>query len=229
MTIRLRVLDLRAARGGETVAGPVSFTLSAGEALAITGENGAGKSTLLRTLAGLLAPDGGTVAVEGANAADGEPARRLCEIAHYVGHRNAMKAALPVGENLRFWHALLGGAEASVGDALDAVGLSAVEATPFGYLSAGQQRRAALARLLVASRPVWILDEPTAALDAGARACFAALLAAHLASGGIVLAATHQPLGIDARELRLEKRQAVSSFAAAGEATPAEPEPEGWS
>ncbi|MBB4443090.1 heme ABC exporter ATP-binding subunit CcmA [Rhizobium esperanzae] len=119
-----------------------------------------------------------------------------------------MKNELTVAENLDFWRAFLGNtgsaAALSIEDATDAVGLSGITHLPFGYLSAGQQRRIAFAKLLVAYRPVWILDEPTAALDASADRLFADLIGAHLTKGGIVLAATHQPLGLrNAQELKM--------------------------
>ncbi|MBB4508729.1 heme ABC exporter ATP-binding subunit CcmA [Rhizobium leguminosarum] len=119
-----------------------------------------------------------------------------------------MKNELTVAENLDFWRAFLGNtgsaAALSVEDATDAVGLSGITHLPFGYLSAGQQRRIAFAKLLVAHRPVWILDEPTAALDARADRLFADLIEAHLEKGGIVLAATHQPLGLrNSQELKM--------------------------
>ncbi|GGD42037.1 heme ABC exporter ATP-binding protein CcmA [Aureimonas glaciei] len=203
--------ELCASRGGSVIAGPLDFALSGGEALVVTGENGAGKSTLLRTLAGLLPPGGGALEIEGFLAADGEPARHLGDIAHYLGHRQAMKPAESVGGGLGFWRDFFGTPGLAIEAALAAVGLPGVAGLPFGYLSAGQQRRAAIARLLVAQRSVWILDEPTAALDQGSQAMFARLLAAHLETGGIVVAATHQPLGLAARELRLERRGDASS------------------
>ncbi|KQT52054.1 cytochrome C biogenesis protein [Aureimonas sp. Leaf454] len=212
MTIRLVVRGLVAVRGAERIAGPLDLDLASGEALVVTGENGAGKSTLLRTLAGLLPAGAGTIQLDGATGADGEPAQRLSEVAHYLGHRNAMKAGLTVGANLDVWRAFLGGrGGASTGEALDAVGLSGTERTPFGYLSAGQQRRAAIARLLVAARPAWILDEPTGALDAASQGLFASLLARHVEGGGLLIAATHQPLGIAARDLRLTRRSVFGS------------------
>ncbi|MBB4238200.1 heme exporter protein A [Rhizobium esperanzae] len=167
----------------------------------LTGRNGSGKSTLLRVVAGLLRPEKGTVIFHDGESREG---RRPGEVSHYLGHRNAMKNELTVVENLDFWRSFLGNAGLSVEDAADAVGLSEITHLPFAYLSAGQQRRIAFAKLLVAHRPVWILDEPTAALDASADRLFAGLIEAHLAQGGIVLAATHQPLGLrNVQELKM--------------------------
>jgi len=197
--------NLAARRGEDLIFVNISFHLAAGEALVLTGRNGSGKSTLLRVAAGLLRPEKGTVIFRDEK---GGEDRHPGEVSHYLGHRNAMKNELTVAENLDFWRAFLGNpggaAGLSVEDAADAVGLSGITHLPFGYLSAGQQRRMAFAKLLVAHRPIWILDEPTAALDASADRLFAELIAAHLTKGGIVLAATHQPLGVEnARELKM--------------------------
>ncbi|NYJ12377.1 heme exporter protein A [Rhizobium leguminosarum] len=203
--MHLTAENLAARRGEDLIFVNISFHLAAGEALILTGRNGSGKSTLLRVVAGLLKPEKGTVIVRaGDGREDGHPG----ELSHYLGHRNAMKNELTVAENLDFWRRFLGGTGGSAGlsveDATEAVGLPGITHLPFGYLSAGQQRRFAFAKLLVAHRPVWILDEPTAALDASADRLFAGLIEAHLAKGGIVLAATHQPLGLkNAQELKM--------------------------
>lgn len=216
--MHLQASDLAARRGEELIFEGVSFSLTSGEALVLTGKNGSGKSTLLRVLAGLLRQEEGTITVTNAN---GDTDIRLPEISHYLGHRNAMKSELTVDENLAFWRRYLGdthlgdtggGRGMSIEDAADAVGLSGITHLPFGYLSAGQQRRFAFAKLLVSHRPVWILDEPTAALDASADQLFAGLIEAHRGAGGIVIAATHQPLGLsDARELRMAGFSGVSA------------------
>jgi heme exporter protein A len=210
LVMRLTAENLSARRGEDLIFKDISFTLGAGEGLVLTGRNGSGKSTLLRTIAGLLRPETGRVtwASEGA-----EAGMRAAEACHYLGHRNAMKAELSVSENLSFWKEFLGDFRAgpgsdrrriSIGEATESVGLGGITHLPFGYLSAGQQRRMAFAKLLVAWRPVWILDEPTAALDVSAEAVFTGLIEEHLAGGGIVLAATHQPLGLEnARELQM--------------------------
>lgn len=201
MPIRLRVEGLSAKRGEDLIFHDISFIVAAGEALIVTGPNGSGKSTLLRVLAGLLAPESGTVRLDDTAADIGHP-RELC---HYLGHRNAMKHELTVEENLSFWKSFMGdsvgGSGIGIEEATEALGLGGISHLPFGYLSAGQQRRMAMAKLLVAYRPVWILDEPTAALDAAADRLFAGLVERHLGAGGVVVAATHQPLGVAAREL----------------------------
>jgi len=196
--MRLVARGLSGERGGEHVFGPIAFTVSAGEALVVTGENGSGKSTLLRIVAGLLPPSAGTVALE--DAGD----ETIASSAHYLGHQNAMKTALSVAENLKFWRNFEGEPHLEIDDALEMVGLPDIGHLPFGYLSTGQKRRASIARLLVTYRPVWLLDEPTAGLDARSERQFANLMAAHLEDGGLIMAATHVPLGIrGAREMVL--------------------------
>ncbi|MDQ0137322.1 heme exporter protein A [Neorhizobium galegae] len=203
--MRLLAENLSARRGEDLIFTDISFALGAGESLVLTGRNGSGKSTLLRVVAGLLHPETGRVTWVSESAESGMRAAEAC---HYLGHRNAMKAELSVFENLSFWKEFFGDVEGgkgiSPGEAAETVGLAGVIHLPFGYLSAGQQRRMAFAKLLVAYRPVWILDEPTAALDVNAESMFTALINAHLSGGGIVLAATHQPLGLEnARELKM--------------------------
>jgi heme exporter protein A len=196
--MRLAGRDLRCMRGGREVFTGVNFEAAAGEALAVVGPNGAGKTSLLRLVAGLLAPDAGHISLEGG---DGE--LTVAEQAHYLGHDDAMKPALTVTENLTFWADFLGGERADPADCLAVVGLSHASLLPAGFLSAGQRRRLSIARLLTVRRPIWLLDEPTAALDLGSQRVFAGLMTAHLAGGGMIIAATHSPLGIDARELRI--------------------------
>lgn len=204
--MRLTARNLSARRGEDLIFSNISFDLGPGDALILTGRNGSGKSTLLRVVAGLLRAETGQA--ECLISDDGE-ARPAGEHSHYLGHRNGMKRELTVYENLDFWRSYLdnadGGESLSVEAAAEAVGLAGITHLPFGYLSAGQQRRFAMARLLVAHRPVWILDEPTAALDSRADAMFEGLVRDHRAKGGIVIAATHQPLGLEGAQ-RLEMR-----------------------
>jgi heme exporter protein A len=196
--MRLSGRGLKCVRGGREVFAGLSFEAPGGEVLAVTGANGSGKTSLLRLIAGLLIPADGTIALEG-----GEAELTLAEQAHYLGHRDALKPALSVTENLSFWRDFLGGEVFGAGASLQAVGLDHTAQLPAAYLSAGQRRRLSLARLLTVRRPIWLLDEPTAALDAAGQALFAGLMRDHLASGGVIVAATHGPLGIEARELRI--------------------------
>ena len=212
--------DLGCMRGGRQVFRDLSFAVGAGEALAVTGPNGVGKSTLLRLAAGLVRPTQGRLELVG-----GDPELTIGEQAHYLGHLDALKPALSVTENLEFWADFLGGkagqtrAHSASEDAreragatrpedgsaaLAAVGLDGLAHLPATYLSAGQRRRLSLARLVAVERPIWLLDEPTSALDAAAQAMLANLMRAHLAGGGLILAATHGPIGLDGMmELRL--------------------------
>jgi len=196
--MQLRGREVRCVRGGREVFSGLDFAISGGEALAVTGRNGSGKTSLLRLIAGLLAPGGGSIEIEG-----GDTELTLPEQAHYLGHRDAQKPALSVMENLSFWRNFLGGEVADAADCLDRVGLSHAADLPAAYLSAGQRRRLALARLLAVRRPIWLLDEPTTALDASGQTMFAGLMRDHLDGGGLIIAATHGPLGIAARELRI--------------------------
>jgi heme exporter protein A len=192
---------LACVRGGREVFSGLDFSVAAGEALVLTGRNGAGKTTLLRLIAGLLMPAAGTLAVAGG---DGE--LTLPEQAHYLGHRDALKPSLTVTENLTFWAAYLddGRGGDARGAALAAAGIADLAHLPAGYLSAGQRRRLSIARLLAAPRPIWLLDEPTAALDVAAQARLADLMRGHLGGGGLIIAATHGPLGLEGvKELKM--------------------------
>lgn len=191
--MRLIADDLSGERGGETVFAGVDFALGNGEALTVTGPNGSGKSTLLRIVAGLLPHAHGRIAVEGG----GEEFPTVASACHYLGHQNAMKAALTVSENLEFWQSFAGNGKLDIGEALADVGLDGLGHLPFGYLSTGQKRRAAIAKLLISHRPIWLLDEPTAGLDKASEAQFAALMRGHCQAGGIIVAATHLPLGLE--------------------------------
>jgi heme exporter protein A len=196
--MRLEGRALACARGGRDVFLGLEFGLGSGEALLVTGRNGVGKSSLLRMLAGLVRIAGGQLTLAGA-----DPERTIPEQAHYLGHLDALKPSLTVMENLDFWTRYLGGSGAP-GAALAAVGLSALADLPAAYLSAGQRRRLSLARLLSVRRPIWLLDEPVSALDREAQGMLAGLMQLHLSAGGIIVAATHGPIGLEnTKELRL--------------------------
>ena len=192
--MRLSAHEIAIERGGRRILSGVSFEARAGVALLLVGPNGSGKSSLLRAIAGFLPLASGRFALEGGTAEAG-----IGEQAHYLGHADALKSALTAGENLAFWADALGGdaTRAAWIAALDRLGLAHVADFPVRALSAGQKRRVALARLLVAPRPIWLLDEPTTALDAAAQRQFAVVMRAHLAGGGLILAATHAPLELD--------------------------------
>ncbi len=199
--MRLTATRLRCVRGGREIFANLDFTADAGEALAVIGANGAGKTSLLRLIAGLIAPAGGALVLDGGGAE-----LSLAEQAHYLGHRDALKPSLSVAENLAFWRAALGGEATALAAALAAVGLDHIADLPAAYLSAGQRRRLSIARLLAVRRPLWLLDEPTSSLDAGGQAMMTEVMRAHLAGGGLIVAATHLPLGVAARELRIGER-----------------------
>jgi heme exporter protein A len=191
--------NLTVERGARPVISALSFTANAGEALLLVGPNGAGKTTLIRTIAGFIRPSGGHVALKG----DSED-RDVAQCCHYVGHLTGVKANLTVTQNLAFWGAYLAdgpsdrdGLADRVEAALETFGLSRLADFPAGLLSAGQKRRLGLARLCVAARPIWLLDEPTVSLDTASTELLSRLIQTHTAGGGIVIAATHLPLGLE--------------------------------
>jgi heme exporter protein A len=197
--MRLIVEGLSCIRGGRRVFQGVSCRVGAGEALLVTGPNGAGKTSFLRLIAGLLQPAAGSIRIEGPS-----PEVAIGEVTHFVGHVDAVKGALSVAENIAFARGLAGDGAGNVKDVLARFGLEPLADFPARELSAGQRRRIALARLLAAPRTLWLLDEPTAALDAEGQATFKKVVDEHLSSGGIVLATTHLPLQFsNAREIQL--------------------------
>ena len=223
MISALTAENIACARGERRLFDGLSFTLRAGQALAVEGANGAGKTSLLRLLAGFLAPFAGRVVVRTAEG-DSDEAETRARLVGWLGHQDGLKPQMTVREQLVFYARLysaplrpshLGGAtgtspagapragEADLISLLEQVGLSRQADLPCRYLSAGQKRRLALARLLVSNRPLWLLDEPFAALDSAGQALVADLMARHCGEGGIVIAATHDPLGLAHESLTL--------------------------
>ena len=195
--------QLACRRGERLVFAGLDCRLRAGGALVLTGANGSGKSSLLRLLATLLTPAAGRLTWRGAPVAN-EPARYRA-VLHYVGHLDAIKPALTAREMLGFWSAMRATRRPALDEALDAFGIAALSDQPCRWLSAGQRRKLALARLVAAPAPIWLLDEPSAALDREGESRLERAIAVHRAAGGRVALATHQPLDIpEAVEIALD-------------------------
>lgn len=187
--------DLVIERGGRTVIEGLSFSVPDGEALVLSGANGAGKTTLLRTIAGYLRASGGSIRLDG-----GDSDLTIAEQAHVIGHANAVKSSLTVFENAAFWSEYLN-SDAPDGERTEAAlrhfGLDDLIEFPAAYLSAGQRRRLGLARLLVADRPLWLLDEPTVSLDVASSERLVSAVNTHTLGGGLAIIATHLPLALE--------------------------------
>ena len=179
-----------------------TFKLQSGETLLLKGSNGAGKTTLLRALAGLLPISGGRVLL--APAVKASPSE-LRAAAIYVGHTDGVKSAMTAAEHLLFWSRLYPGGAARIDAAVAAFGLDDLLKFRTGALSAGQRRRVALARLVISGKPIWLLDEPGASMDAESNANLIALVLAHNARGGAAVIATHDRIAITARTLVVER------------------------
>ena len=181
----LSVSGLHLTRGARLLLADLSFEVPDGEALMLRGPNGVGKTTLLRAIAGLGRIDGGSVRFRGVDHADRDA---WSDQAIYAAHADAVKASLSVAENLAFWARIYGG---SADAALDAFDLGGIADRLAGNCSAGQRRRLGLARLLVANRPMWLLDEPSVSLDAASVTALMAAISGHLESGGVAVIASH--------------------------------------
>jgi heme exporter protein A len=198
MIAALELRDVAVRRGGRLLFSGLSLSLRRGEACALTGPNGAGKTSLLRAVAGLVRLEAGEVAFGGAEAAAARG-----EGLHFAGHQDGLKPARTAREELAFWSRWCGASPSSTQGATEALELIPLLDLEVRRLSAGQRRRLALARLLAAPRPLWLLDEPLSPLDANWRGRFSRLMQAHLDGGGLILAAVHDPLPVATRSLEL--------------------------
>lgn len=194
----ISVSGLTISRGERVLFRDLSFAVAAGEVLALTGANGAGKTSLLRAMAGFIRPDAGEVVVDGAETGEARGSRL-----HWLGHLDGLKPARRAREELDFQCRWLGADTAAIAAAVLRLGLEPLLDLEVRKLSAGQRRRLALARLIAAPRPLWLLDEPLSPLDARWRAEVGVLIQAHVAGGGAVIAAVHDPLPVAARTLDL--------------------------
>lgn len=203
MISTLATTALTVTRGERVLFRDLSFTLSAGEAVALTGPNGSGKTSLIRTLAGFLRPDAGTVVFTDADANPIDPATARAREVHHLGHLDALKGARTARDELTFQSEWLGHTHTGIARAIDTLGLAPVLDLEVRKLSAGQRRRLAMARLIGSPRALWLLDEPLAPLDMRWREALGRIMQTHLDGGGLILAAVHDLLPIPTRSLDL--------------------------
>ncbi len=190
--MQLLLRELSVIRGERVLIEDLTLTVPAGTSLLLEGANGSGKTSLLRAIAGLLRPHKGTVLLEGSDNADCP----VAEQAHFVGHADGVKGNLTIAENLQFWRRFLGGGPGGA-ETLGLFGLGDLDDVPAHFLSAGQKKKVGLARLMVAHRPLWLLDEPSVSLDAAACGVLADMMQRHVAGGGMLVAASHVDLGFE--------------------------------
>ncbi|MBR7618155.1 heme ABC exporter ATP-binding protein CcmA [Phenylobacterium sp. 20VBR1] len=198
MISRLNLKNLSVRRGGRLLFEGLNLALAAGEAAALTGRNGAGKTSLLRTISGLVQTEAGAITF-----GDLDPSTARAEGLHLIGHLDGLKPTRTAREELEFWSQWTGGTRASSAKAVATLELSTLMDLEVRRLSAGQRRRLALARLIAAPRPLWLLDEPLSPLDAVWRERFGQVMAGHLATGGLIVAAVHDPLPVPHKTLEI--------------------------
>lgn len=200
MPMILAVEGLSLKKGYNLLIHNLKFEVSGGTVISLTGDNGVGKTTLLRTLAGFITPDTGVIRYFD-NGSQLESDIAPAKLIHFLGHHDALSPSRTVAQELAFQADYLGGTVAG----LEVLNLAPLMDLETRYLSAGQKRRLSLARLLMAKRMLWLLDEPMAPLDVGHRALLAGLIQAHVKGGGAVIAAVHDPLPFETEVLRLVK------------------------
>jgi heme exporter protein A len=203
MISALELEEIGISRGARRLFGGFSLRVAAGEAVMLAGANGAGKTSLIRVVAGLLRPDGGQVRFHGDAATDLDPDLARARHIHLSGHHDGLKTQRTAGEEFAFWADWLGGGAEDRAAAIETYELTPLLGLDVRVLSAGQRRRLALARLRAAPRALWLLDEPLAPLDSRWRAAFGTEMAAHLARGGLILAAAHDPLPVAHRAVEV--------------------------
>lgn len=211
MTLSLVLENLCLVRCGRVLLSGLSFRLESGAVLSLEGPNGAGKTSLLRALAGFLPPAAGTITLQSNGSVFSDPEERG-SLMGWLGHADGIKPQLTVREQALFWASLYAGGANVAARGVDPAavlanfGLGALADVPGQLLSAGQRRRLAFARLVLAARPLWLLDEPLSALDEAGRGRAAAAITSHVAAGGIVIAATHEPLGVPCQIMTLGQK-----------------------
>jgi heme exporter protein A len=199
--LNVRALSVR--RGERRLFDAFSLSVAAGEAVALTGANGSGKTSLLRALSGLLRPESGEITFHGADGDALDPDSARSDQIHLIGHQDGLKSSRTAGEELSFQAAWTGGEAADVAAAVETLGLRPLLGLEVRRLSAGQRRRVAFGRLVASPRPLWLLDEPMAPLDAARRELLSGLMQRHLGGGGLIIAAVHDPLPFPARTVEV--------------------------
>jgi heme exporter protein A len=198
----IAIRSLVLTRGDRVLIDGLDLDVGAGEAVVLSGPNGAGKTSLLRAVAGLIRPLAGRIAIESDS---GEIALEdaIAREAHLLGHQDALKTARLGWDEVLFQVRWTGGTAESATAACARMGLNRLLSLPVRKLSAGQRRRLALVRLCASPRDLWLLDEPLAPLDRDQRARFGELMGEHLARGGLILAAAHDPLPLRSRTIEI--------------------------
>jgi len=204
MTLRLIARNIALKKGYKLLVSNINLTANSGEAISLTGANGVGKTTFLRCLAGFMSPHRGSIRLV-ENDSQLEDDTIAANYSHYLGHAEALNPARRVDQELRFHCHYLGGTESARHEAIARLRLGPLLDLETRMLSAGQRKRVSLARLLMAPRPIWLLDEVLSPLDSAHRALMSDIMQAHLSGGGIMICAVHDPLPFATRALHLTR------------------------